>query len=466
MPDYKTPGVYINEITHFPTSIASVETAIPAFVGYTEKMGDALFTAKRITSIIEFEQYFGFAFPEMVEVTLNNAIVLGDLPEIKADLPNQSPYILQYQISMFYANGGGPCYVIPVGTYDSAFTINKTPLLQGLNACKAIDEISLLIVPEIVNLTEDEDIKELHDAMLSQCSLLQDRFAIFDVPQKSESKINLIAKKFRNDLVGSDNLKFGAAYIPKLQTVLSYNRVGDDSILVYDQQSIKTEVNKSGDEIKLSDFKSFNDGNLYNQIKIKISEISVPLYPSGAIAGIYSRTDSARGVWKAPANVNINMVIKPLIQMNNSDQEDLNHIQNGKSINVIRAFTGKGVLVWGARTLDGKDNEYRYISTRRFVNMVEESTAKAIQQFIFEPNDANTWYKIKTMCENFLLNLWRQGGLQGAKPEDAFAVQIGLNKTMTDLDILEGRLILEIMLAVVRPTEFLIITIKQKMQES
>ncbi|WP_452427760.1 phage tail sheath C-terminal domain-containing protein [Pedobacter fastidiosus] len=98
--------------------------------------------------------------------------------------------------------------------------------------------------------------------------------------------------------------------------------------------------------------------------------------------------------------------------------------------------------------------------------MIEESIIKGIQHLVFEPNDANTWIRVEAMCENFLSNQWRLGALQGAKPEEAFAVQIGLNKTMTNLDILEGRLILQIMLAVVRPAEFLIISINQKMQES
>jgi len=465
MPDYRTPGVYINEIPHFPPSISQVETAIPAFIGYTQKSGDGLFIAKRITSLIEFEQIYGIAYPERMEAKLSDA-ASEILPKIEVSIPSASPYLLYYQISMFYNNGGGPCYIIAVGSYDSTFNVDKTALLKGLEACKVVDEVALLAIPEIVNLIEDEDIKELNDAMLAQCNLLKDRFAILDVPEKNEGRMSLVTEKFRKDFVGADNLKFGAAYTPKLETILNYNRAGDDLISINDQRINKIKVNGLDDNIKLADIKLLNYVDLYNLITTELHKISVSLYPSGAIAGVYSLVDSTRGVWKAPANVSLNNVVKPLIKIDNADQDDLNITPTGKSINAIRTFTGKGTLVWGARTLNGNDNEYRYISVRRFVNMVEESIAKAIQQFIFEPNDANTWSKIKSMCENFLLILWKQGALQGAKPEDAFAIQIGLNSTMSSLDILEGRLIMQVMMAVVRPAEFIIVSITLRMQES
>ena len=123
-------------------------------------------------------------------------------------------------------------------------------------------------------------------------------------------------------------------------------------------------------------------------------------------------------------------------------------------------------MVWGARTLAGNDNEWRYVPVRRFYNMVEESVKKASSAFVFEPNDANTWVKVRSMIENFLFLQWRDGALQGAKPEDAFFVKVGLGQTMTALDILEGRMIIEIGMAVVRPAEFIILKFSHKMQTS
>ncbi len=199
--------------------------------------------------------------------------------------------------------------------------------------------------------------------------------------------------------------------------------------------------------------------------KLKTEHFTLP--PSGAVAGVYAKTDEARGVWKAPANVSLASVTGPATQITNNDQDRLNvDVDNGKSINAIRAFTGKGTMVWGARTLAGNDNEWRYISVRRFFNMVEESVKKATSQFVFEPNDANTWVKVRAMIENFLTLQWRAGALAGAKQEQAFFVRVGLGQTMTAQDILNGFMHVEIGMAVVRPAEFIVLKFSHKMQES
>jgi hypothetical protein len=209
------------------------------------------------------------------------------------------------------------------------------------------------------------------------------------------------------------------------------------------------------------------DKTLYNAIVAKLQSKKMELYPSASMAGICARVDRQRGVWKAPANVDVRGIIKPVISVSAEDQGLLNvDPTSGKSINVIRFFQGKGNLVWGARTLAGNDNEWRYIPVRRLYIFVEESVKKATEFVVFEPNDANTWLRVKTMIENFLSNLWRDGALAGAKAEEAFFVRIGLGKTMTPLDILEGRLVVEIGMAAVRPAEFIILKFSHKLQES
>jgi uncharacterized protein len=167
--------------------------------------------------------------------------------------------------------------------------------------------------------------------------------------------------------------------------------------------------------------------------------VRLVLPPSGAIAGVYARVDRERGVWKAPANVSLNRVSAPDVKIDDREQEDLNVAQSGKSINAIRSFKGKGVLVWGARTLAGNDNEWRYVPVRRFFNMVEESAKNASERFVFEPNNADTWMKVKAMLENYLTTLWRAGALMGAKPEEAFFVNVGLGETMSPEQILKAR---------------------------
>jgi len=206
---------------------------------------------------------------------------------------------------------------------------------------------------------------------------------------------------------------------------------------------------------------------LYKDIIDYVNRELTILPPSGAIAGIYAYVDATRGVWKAPANVSLSNVKSVSIELTDKDQEPLNiDVNSGKSVNVIRPFTGKGIMVWGSRTLAGNDNEWRYVPVRRFFNMVEESVKKSTFWAVFEPNDANTWSKVKGMIDNFLTLQWRNGALQGAKPNDAFFVKIGLGQTMTAQDILEGRMNVEIGMAVVRPAEFIILTFSHLMATS
>ena len=189
--------------------------------------------------------------------------------------------------------------------------------------------------------------------------------------------------------------------------------------------------------------------------------------PSAAMAGIYAAVDRQRGVWKAPANVSLSGV-KGLTQVITAGmQESLNSDSvAGKSINALRAFPGQGNLVWGARTLDGNSLEWRYIPVRRFFITVEESIRRATTWAVFEPNDATLWSKLKAMIDNYLLQKWKDGALQGASPAEAFFVAVGLGSTMTEQDILEGRLIIDIGMAVVRPAEFIILRFMHKMQQS
>ncbi|MGZ4968108.1 MAG: phage tail sheath family protein [Methylobacter sp.] len=206
---------------------------------------------------------------------------------------------------------------------------------------------------------------------------------------------------------------------------------------------------------------------LYNQIKSGLATQRVTLPPSPAIAGVYASVDRDRGVWKSPANVSLNGVIGPVSKISDTEQDRLNIDPTaGKSINAIRDFTGKGTLVWGARTLAGNDNEWRYVSVRRLFITIEESTRKASAFAVFEPNDATTWLKVKAMIESYLYSLWQQGALAGSKPESAYFVSVGLGKTMTAQDILEGRMIVSIGVAAVRPAEFIILRFSHKMQEA
>ncbi|MDO7854094.1 phage tail sheath family protein [Hymenobacter convexus] len=206
---------------------------------------------------------------------------------------------------------------------------------------------------------------------------------------------------------------------------------------------------------------------LYNAIKQRLSLETVTLPPSPAVAGVYATVDRERGVWKAPANVSLSAVVAPAQKIDAGQQGRLNiDADSGKSINAIRSFTGKGTLIWGARTLAGNDNEWRYISVRRLFSMVEESAKKATFFAVFEPNDAATWLKVRGMIESYLYTLWQQGALAGPSPKAAYYVRVGLGTTMTTDDVNNGRMIIEIGLAAVRPAEFIVLTFSHKLQEA
>jgi hypothetical protein len=478
---YKTPGVYIEEITKFPPSIAPVETAIPAFIGYTEKgidkvADDLHLKPFRITSLLEYETHFGFAQQEQkISVTIYaTKDAAGNQTDIKhvANVleKDRSKHIMYYAMQMYFANGGGPCWIVSVNKFKDEFgaALVQPELLAGLKTLEKVDEPTLLIFPEAQSLGKD-DFGALHDEALKQCEKLQDRFVIMDTHgdslSLSEPTTNLTTavNNFRDINIGTttDHLKYGAAYAPNIETILDY---------LFDETSVEVSLKvDAADPTSIGKLSALKDNNnaRYERAKSAIRDMPCILPPSSAMAGIYADVDNKRGVWKAPANVGVTNVIKPTIEFSNIEQDQMNvDVNGGKSVNAIRPFLGKGTLVWGARTLAGNDLEWRYVSVRRFFIFVEESVKKATEQFVFEPNDANTWVRVQAMIENFLTTLWRQGALQGVKPEHAFYVAVGLSKTMTALDILEGKMIIEIGMAAVRPAEFIILKFSHKMAES
>lgn len=190
------------------------------------------------------------------------------------------------------------------------------------------------------------------------------------------------------------------------------------------------------------------------------------LPPSGAIAGVYARVDGMRGVFKAPANISIDMATTPTVAISAEDQEDLNTPQDGRAVNAIRLFPGIGLLIWGARTLDGNSADWRYINVRRTIIMMEQSIKAAMMAYTFAPNVSTTWVSVETMISNFLLYLWKAGALAGSTAQDAYSVSVGLGTTMTPQDILDGYMQVAVQVAVSRPAEFIELTFQQEMQTS
>lgn len=472
---YKTPGVYIEEQNAFPNSVVQVATAVPVFVGYTEKAeynGQKLsMMPTAINSLFDYENFFGKAPQYKFKLIENSGAaalsINGKHYNVVPDAVLM--YRMYNSMRLFYANGGGRCYIVSVGNYNTQPTL--AAIQAGIDTLEKEQEPTMLVAPDAL-LLSNADYNALMNYMLAHCEKMQNRIAILDTYTCS----NVVAdmSNFRT-AIQENGRKYGAAYYPWLNTTitlvgeLNYTQFADlknyiepQAITKYEELMQKAatagvEVTDNGLTVLSANYKA---------IKATAQNLLNVLPPSAAMAGVYTAVDMSRGVWKAPANVSLNAVAGPVLLLSNADQEDMNVPGDGKAVNAIRTFVGHGVLVWGARTLDGNSNDWRYINVRRTMIMIEQSIKLACQAYVFEPNVANTWVSVKGMLENFLINLWRQGALVGAKPEDAFNVQVGLGATMTPQDILDGIMNVTVMVAIVRPAEFIVITIQQQMQTS
>ncbi|AJQ94241.1 phage tail sheath family protein [Gynuella sunshinyii] len=459
MSQYKTPDVYVKERSLLSPSVAEVPTAIPAFIGYTQvtensRGEDITQKAIRITSMLEYVANFGNACAEAVTVKYNS-----DSAEFFIPGTSTAGHFLYQSVAHFFANGGGTCYVISIGDYSTTLTENDTTepkakdeFIKAINSLSKVDEVTLISCPESVLLSY-QDHYDIQNAALTHAETMMDRFALVDV--KCSNAIRDDAANMRNKV--SQGLKYGAAYYPYLKTSMARS-YGEEKVTV----TLPDGTEASLSELNNPDFDHYSTA-YYNQVKALLATHYLVLPPSAAIAGVMAKTDAQRGVWKAPANVALVQVIAPTVDIDNSEQEDLNvDTVAGKSINAIRSFVGKGTLVWGARTLDGNSNEWRYVPVRRLFNMVEESVKKASYFAVFEPNTPFTWLKIKTTIESYLENLWKQGAFFGTTTDQAFFVNIGLGLTMTEDDINNGIMNIEIGLAAVRPAEFIVLTFSHK----
>jgi len=182
-----------------------------------------------------------------------------------------------------------------------------------------------------------------------------------------------------------------------------------------------------------------------------------PIPPSAAMAGVYCRVDLTRGVWKAPANVTLNGGVWPQFPVTDDLQ---GQYTEGDAINMIRVFNKGGTTVWGARTRTN-DSLWRYVPVRRLFDSAERDIRVAMKSAMFEPNSQPTWAEARGSIENYLHALWQQGALAGQRAEEAYFVQVGKDITMTQTDIDEGKMIIKVGMAAVRPAEFIILQFTQ-----
>lgn len=511
---YKTPGVYTKELDAFPPSIVGVDTAVPVFIGYTEtaqQSGRSLHMQPiRIDSLVEYQALFGGSYQHSFTLKLlsdteapQRDVTLQDKP-YKLELSKR--FYLYNSLRLFYANGGATCYVVSVKTYAEAAAILKEDLSNGLVAVRDLVGPTILVIPEAV-LLESAQCQALQQEMLEQCVARTDRVALLDVCGTDAlvpasvtlaNDVQGVIDNFRKGVTGvtdTDALKYGMAYFPFLKTSIvdpsnpdevSYTNLDGDSLKMLESviasdagdSSAKLFTKYTGDiaalktddpdyaktKAKISQFLTANLPVVVKNIYAVMAERIGTLPPSPAMAGVYTANDASRGVWNAPANVGLSSVTGPSLKVSDAIQDDLNVPIDGLAVNAIRDFVGRGTLVWGARTLDGNSNDWRYIQVRRCLIYVEQSVKLALNQFVFAPNVAQTWVTVTSMIGSFLRNLWAAGGLMGTTPAEAFTVQCGLGSTMTADDILNGYMNVQITLQMVHPAEFIVLTFKQEMQ--
>jgi phage tail sheath protein FI len=278
----------------------------------------------------------------------------------------------------------------------------------GFAGLEAVDEVTMLAVPDLMAVYEQgmidlEGLQAVHLAMIAHCELMGDRVAILDAPPGLNAQQ---VKEWRVDKAGYDS-KYATLYWPWIK--------------VFDPLS--------------------------GQAKF------VP--PSGHVGGIWARNDDTRGVHKAPANEVVRGAISLALNLTKAEHDQLN--PNG--INCIRSFPGRGIRVWGARTISS-DPSWRYLNVRRLFNYIEESIFEGTQWVVFEPNDQRLWGRVKRTINAFLLRVWRDGALFGATPDQAFFVKCDDENNPPEVRD-AGQLIIDIGIAPVKPAEFVVFRIAQ-----
>jgi len=395
MPQYLSPGVYVEEVPSAVRPIAGVGTSTAGFVGQA---------ADNVTMPPQPGKFVTDSLGHQVNDTLGHPIpvtytvALAGSPQLITSWESfkntfgdfqTGNRTLAHAVYGFFNNGGTRCWVTRVVDATSV-----TAVTHALAAFRAIDELSIIAVPGAVD-------PAIQGAVISHCENAGDRFGILD---------GQITQTFTPSAIQgtTGDSDYAALYFPRIQV-----------------------------------FDPVSNGPLY-------------VAPSGHMAGIYARVDSARGVHKAPANEVVLGALDLEARLGKADQDGL----NPAGINAIRNLNGN-ITVWGARTLGGDaNNEWKYINVRRLFLFLRDSIDAGTQWVVFEPNDISLWAKITRNVNAFLTNVWRSGALFGATAADAFYVRCDATTNPPEVRDL-GQVVTEIGVAVVKPAEFVVFRISQ-----
>jgi len=544
MPEYLSPGVYVEEVDRGPKPIEGVGTAMAAFVGFTEKaeyarevdgelvVEDLLNRPQLVTNWTQFVERFGSFVPSV-------------------NLP-QSVY-------GYFSNGGSRCYVVSVRTFPKAegvlmnaqgkpaLTVRArqagvdgmklrvrvgnlalpAPAASGKKAASADAEAATeadapetsgdrgftLFVEKEATAGGWKPLETLTDVKL-QTTVVQGKkqvvlayknnklpkfieLAVLEaaslekaMPREQEQPLAIdkklletpVASDFRGDVSerkGVEGLEVlddvTMLVVPDLMTTMPGQKLDLDMVKAVQSMMI-SHCERMGDRVAILDtppdltpqeakrwrmdiagFDSSYAAMYYPWIKVMdaATDTVVKMPASGHVAGLWARSDNTRGVHKAPANEVLLGAIGLAYQITKGEQDTLNPI----GVNCVRSFPGRGIRVWGARTLSS-DPAWRYINVRRLFNFVEKSIENGTQWVVFEPNDRKLWARVNRDVSSFLRIVWRDGALFGSSPAEAFYVKVDDELNPPESRDL-GRLIIEIGMAPVKPAEFVIFRISQ-----
>lgn len=445
--DTTVPGVYIEEDASPSISVSTGATAVPLFVArFTPFRSELKGVITRISSWLDYTTLFNSNMPSSVAVAVTSTEDASPSGTAVRDDGTTKQYTYQIDeadivvpdasvaLQLYFQNGGGPCYLYPLEKSDDKDNLTALP--------------DLLDEAEAITLLACPDPDEAY------------RTAVYGALADSLDKHKgyfLLADSANGDVPSSvSNSAQVAVYYPNL--VVPYTWKLDDELVTITGYTDGSEATIA----TLADLRKVNPdfaGEVDKYLADKRSA-SLSLPSSASMAGVYVKTDRERGVWKAPANVVLSGASDVSVRVTNEQQAELNL----KGINVIRHFSERGLVVWGSRT-QKDDDDWRYIPVRRLFDAAERDIKKALQPMVFEPNSQPTWKRVQAAIDNYLYRLWQQGALAGNKAEEAYFVRVGKGITMTQDEINQGQMIIQVGMAAVRPAEFIILKFTQDMSQ-
>ena len=442
------PGVYIEEVPSGVKPIESASTSTAVFIGQTAEENAHIGEPKLIFRWADYIESFGFGIKEEIPSASGGVGLDAEEPGDDAEEPDDDAEdsdaeadaskprtqiskskadIMGLAVYNFFLNGGGAAYIVNVGEgtpadYDKAFA-----------SLQKIRDISIICLPGKAWGTGNSNATDrgIIEKAITHAEEMQNRMVIVDIAET----VKLATK---NDVTNEDtglNPKpsmFSVAYYPWVEVANPFYKPNDEE-----------DEEEEEEEPPPATFK---------------------MAPSSFVAGMWAKIDGRRGVWKAPAGVETALL--GVVGLTDNVDDKVQGQLNPVGINCIRKIPGAGPVIWGSRTLATKtDPEWRYVPVRRTASMIEESIYTNIQWAVFEPNDHRLWSSLRVNINAFMNGLWRAGAFQGEKASDAYFVRCNLGDTMTQDDVDLGKVIVEVGFAPLKPAEFVIVRIQQKVAQ-